>query len=719
MSGSLTQSARAAIDQDFARAIESHQKGKLDRARRGYKRVLKDAPNHADAIHLLGVVDLQRDNPARAKNFIQKALTINPDIGPAHYNLARCHKALDELDECIESVERALEFMPADVDALILYANALVELERKEEAIDVFSKILEINPDMDTVRNARSMLRLDLEDTETAYEELEQSAARSKSPHKVWRDMAVHRVQQEDKEGAIPLLYKALELAPDDWQTRSLTAGLLIDTDRLNEALPLTKGMLAERPNDVEVLLKMGILLNSMKQYRKSIPLLESVLAIQPNEDRALLKLAFAHQQLEEFDKSIELYERLKVMLPNEARSWSNLSAVYLEMEDFEQALDEGMEALRVNPNVEQSYLNIAVILQKLGDYDRAIDLYQRALEVNPDYHTAGSNLAHLLLSRGDVEKGDIENGWDLYGHGFNAGLRRPLRHPNVELWRGQDIPEDSILVWKEQGVGDDLRFASCFQDIIDRAGHVYLETDPRLVDLYQRSFPAATVRAERTKTELDRIGPPEFRYHTPAGQLAVYYRRSLDAFPGIDGWLTPDPERVAFWRKRVEAAGDGIRVGLSWRSMHRSASRNLVYSELDDWAELIATPGLTCINLQYDNADEEIAAFHEKTGLTLHSFEDIDLKDDLDDAAALTKACDLVVSAGTSVADMAAAVGTPVLFYADIRHAMQLGTDHFPWYPSARFYGRERKQPMTELVAQITADVQGFATQYRSGELG
>ena len=407
----------------------------------------------------------------------------------------------------------------------------------------------------------------------------------------------------------------------------------------------------------------------------------------------------------------------LKVLGPDEARCWSNLSALYQELERFEEALAEGIEALRINPNVEQSYLNIAVLMQRLGDYDRAIDLYRRALEVNPDYTTAGSNLSHLLLARGG--EGDIENGWDLYGHGFNAGLRRPLRHFEAKLWENEDISNDTVLVWKEQGVGDDLRFASCFPDLIERAGSVIIETDPRLVTLYQRTFPTTLVREERTKTQQELVGPLEFRYHTPAGQLPVYFRRSLDAFPKEDGYLKPDPERIAYWRQRVEAAGDGIRVGLSWRSMNQTTTRNQVYSKLLDWADLIGTSGITCINLQYDDARDEIADLHEKTGLTLHNFEEINLKDELDEAAALTKACDLVVSAGTSVSDMAAAVGVPTLFYGETRHAMQLGTDHFPWYPSARFFGRERLQPMEELVAGITHSIQTFAKQYQNGELG
>lgn len=713
MSGSLPKTTARVVAEEFNRAIDSHQKGKLDRAKRGYKRVLQTAPNHAEALHLLGVIDLQRGNARQAAALIEKAIAAAPGLAPAHYNLARAQKDLGQLPDALESVRRAIEFTPADADCWLLCANILIECDLKQEAASALGQLLTIAPQLDDARRARANLLMDLDKTEAALEEYEYLANNARVPHEALRDMAILRVQQDDKAGALPLLEKTIKLKSDDWQARALAAGLLIDLDRNLDALPIVRGLLEEDPDNMDAKFKMGILLANIKRFKDALPILEYVHEHEPENSNALLKLAFTYQSLEMFDEAIEHYEKMKVLLPDEARSWSNLAGLYFETEDYDKALEEGMESLRINPNVEQTYLNIGVMLQKIGDYDRAIDLYSRALRVNPDYVTAGSNLSHLLLSQGR-----IEDGWDLYAHGFNAGLRRPMRHFSVDLWNNEDADNDRVLVWKEQGIGDDIRFASCFPDIIRRAKHVVIETDPRLVTLYQRSFPATTVREERPKLERTFIGPPDYNKHTPAGQLPVHFRRSLDAFPAEDGYLIPDPERVAYWQEKIEACGDGIRIGLSWRSMHQSATRNLVYTQLADWKDLIATPGVTCINLQYDDPSPEIDAFRKETGLNLHVMPGLDLKDELDEAAALTKACDLVVSAGTSVSDMAAAVGTPVIFYGDARHSMQLGTDHFPWYPSARFVSREAQQPIAEIARLITDDVQAFTKKWHAGEI-
>ncbi|MEQ8747629.1 tetratricopeptide repeat protein [Pyruvatibacter sp.] len=712
MSGSLPQTTANAVAEDFSRAIESHQKGKLDRAKRGYKRVLKKAPDHASAIHMLGVLDLQRGNPRAASELIEKSVALNPTMAAAHYNLARCYKALNEFEAAARSVEQCLTITPDDLDALILYGNTLTELDRKEESVAAFSSALKIDPALDPVRAERLSLNLALGNENAIVADLEYLAANAKEPALMLREVAKRRVDQNSRPDALRVLKKALDVDPTDRLTRSSYAGILIDLERNGEALPLVQGLLDEYPDDLMARLKMGFLLANMKRFKDALPILEHVYAHRPNDEALLLKLAFTYQTLERFDDAIAHYEKLKILAPTEARTWANLVGLYIGIEEYEKAIEEGMEALRINPDVEQSYLNMAVLFQRFGDFDRAADLYRRALEINPDYSTAGSNLSHLLLAHGH-----IEDGWDLYAHGFNAGLRTPLRQFNTGHWQGEDISDRSILVWKEQGIGDDLRFMSCIPDLIARAGQVIIETDKRLVSLYQRSFPEAIVREERTKPSLVPYGPPDFSTTTPAGQLATHFRRSLADFPAEDGYLKPDPQRVAYWREKVEAAGDGIRVGLAWRSMHRNVTRNRTYSQLEDWARLIATPGITAINLQYDDPSDEVKALAEKTGLTLHVMEGLNLKDELDEAAALTKACDLVISAGTSVADMAAAVGTPAIFYGEAHHPMQLGTDHFPWYPSARFVGIEAKQPISEIVDIITRDVQAFAERYRTGE--
>ena len=125
---------------------------------------------------------------------------------------------------------------------------------------------------------------------------------------------------------------------------------------------------------------------------------------------------------------------------------------------------------------------------------------------------------------------------------------------------------------------------------------------------------------------------------------------------------------------------------------MLRGATRNVYYTNLDQWGPILTTPGLVFVNLQYDNCQPELDAAEQRFGVKIHAWDDIDLKDDLDSAAALISALDLVITAPTSVAAMAGALGVPVWDLAGKEDNWStLGTDYMPWYPSMRLFLKAR----------------------------
>ena len=100
-----------------------------------------------------------------------------------------------------------------------------------------------------------------------------------------------------------------------------------------------------------------------------------------------------------------------------------------------------------------------------------------------------------------------------------------------------------------------------------------------------------------------------DFDYAIPAGQpAAALPRRRSTSFPDRPSFLVADPERVAAWKARLAEIGPGPFVGMSWRSRVKTAERRLEYTQLDQWGELFAIPGVTWINLQYDDCERELA---------------------------------------------------------------------------------------------------------------
>ncbi|HYH39447.1 MAG TPA: tetratricopeptide repeat protein, partial [Azospirillum sp.] len=272
-------------------------------------------------------------------------------------------------------------------------------------------------------------------------------------------------------------------------------------------------------------------------------------------------------------------------------------------------------------------------------------------------------------------------------------------------LWDGRDLAGKRLFVWKEQGIGDEIMFASCVPDLTASNARVTLECSPKLQPLFQRSFPFATVVTPGTVPDEER---DDFDVHLPIGSLPRYYRRSLADFPD-HSFLVPDPERVATWRRRLEELGPGPYVGISWRGRIQTVSRSHHYTRIEEWEPILRTPGVVFVNMQYDDAAEETARIREAFGVTLHTLPGIDMWNDLDNVAALLKALDLLISAGTAVMSIAGGVGLPtwLLWVDNVENWPCLGTDRLPWYPTMRLFSRTLKQPWTQVTQRIAGEFQ------------
>jgi hypothetical protein len=265
--------------------------------------------------------------------------------------------------------------------------------------------------------------------------------------------------------------------------------------------------------------------------------------------------------------------------------------------------------------------------------------------------------------------------------------------------------------------------FANILPDVqaaMGGTGKLQIAVDPRLVALFQRSFPAAEVGTYDDRTLIDNDGNKALRligfasgdnkpdFWAPMGTALQFYRKSLGDFRH-EAFLTPDPARVADFRRKL-AALPGRTVGLCWRSMMLGAKRAKYFSPIDGWAPVLRTPGISFVNLQYGDCAEELARAAERFGVTVHNIEGLDLKDDIDGAAALCAALDLVISAPTAAAATAASVGTETWFVTAQRTWPQLGTAEYPWYARTRVFWPETFGDWTGLMPEISDELEVWA---------
>jgi hypothetical protein len=281
---------------------------------------------------------------------------------------------------------------------------------------------------------------------------------------------------------------------------------------------------------------------------------------------------------------------------------------------------------------------------------------------------------------------GDFARGWPEYEWRW-ADPNVRLRSFSRPRWDGSSLSGKTILVCAEQGIGDEIMFASCIPDLVKRAGHVVLECDSRLVPLFSRSFPGVGVSAACPADHGNPVpGSPAIDVQIAAGSLPGYLRRSWQDFPEPHAYLVPDPGAVAKWERRYQEAGDGLNVGISWRG-GRKAERGKRSTSLDQWADLLRTEEVSFVNLQYGGSRAEINEVSSRCGVQILDWEDANPLVNLDDFAAQIAALDLVISIDNATVHMAGALGVPVWVLQPFAPEWRwlLDREDSYWYPGVR----------------------------------
>jgi hypothetical protein len=266
-------------------------------------------------------------------------------------------------------------------------------------------------------------------------------------------------------------------------------------------------------------------------------------------------------------------------------------------------------------------------------------------------------------------------------------------------------------LIWAEQGVGDEILHTGMLADIVARGVQVMWECDRRLVPLIQRSYPSVEVVARTVPYDPRTMGA-DIGAHVPTGTIGNFVRRGAAEFPTRTRYLESDPARRAAFRARINLAPGEKLVGMSWLSKNRhfGASKS---TTLADWGDILRTPGLRFVDLQYGDTAVERAR-HAAAGGQLIHLDDLDLKDDLDGLAALIDACDLVVTVSNTTAHIAAALGKPVwiMIASGIGKFWYWGFDgpSTLWYPSASLIRQEAGEDWGRVLGIIKQRIGAFA---------
>jgi tetratricopeptide (TPR) repeat protein len=455
------------------------------------------------------------------------------------------------------------------------------------------------------------------------------------------------------------------------------------------EAIVQFEQALALAPEDIKVLFALGNTAGQLGLAGPAEQFYRRVLAQDPCRTEAIVNLANLLRAAGQYDAAIALLIPAVAREPRSPELQLTLGSAWREKGDPQRATAHYQAALIAGPTYAPALANLADMLSDAGDREAARTLYDKAIKCDPGNAQARLNRAVLHLLNGD-----LKDGWRDYAARVDVPSKVPVPAGEQRLaaWTGDSLKNKRLLVRSEQGVGDQILFASVIPDLTVRAkaegGSLLLECEPRLVSLFARSFPEAQVRPAVIKT-IGGVPMADYGWLKAAGganaailmgSLPRYLRAAPDAFPRPHVFLTPDKDEVACWKNIF---GDRA-IGISWRSGKvGGGDRSLQYAPLKNWAAFLRGTDATFVCAQYDAADEEIAALEQMSGRKIIVPQGLDQKNELDRTCAMLAALDLVISAPTAVSWLAAGAGvrTFKLLYAPVWTAM--GCDYEPFAPS------------------------------------
>jgi tetratricopeptide (TPR) repeat protein len=498
---------------------------------------------------------------------------------------------------------------------------------------------------------------------------------------------------------------------------------------RLEQAEELYRRVLAKEPDHTDALRLMAIIAHQRGDYETALRHATAALERDPTDARAFNTRGGALRMMNRLEEALESYERAAACDPSSAKALRNRGEVLHELQRYEEAVASFDAALELEPRHPGAMKNRATALQRLWRLEEALASYDLALAIKPDFPEAWNNRGSALTELGRLEEalasydqaialkadftnahvnramarlltGRLSEGWrDFEWRWKENGQSNRLPALAAAPWQGEELLGRRIAIWSEQGLGDSIQFARYARVLLERGASVTLLTQPKLVRIL-RSLPAqievaASIEGDRT-----------FDFQCPLMDLPLRCGTELSSIPAPVPYLSAEPERVQFWRRRL--GGHGFRVGIVWQGNPTTRLDQGRSVPLSEFLPLMRVPGVRIISLQKHVGLEQIA--HLPEGAALETLgEDYDSGPDaFVDAAAVMANLDLIVTSDTAMAHLAGALGRPAWValrcVPDWRWLLERTAS--PWYPTMRLFRQERLRDWKSVFARMAAEL-------------
>jgi len=623
-------------------AMAAHREGRLAEAEPLYLEVLRLNPADTRAMTNLGLLYMSGKSFARAEQLFAAALAREP----AH---------------------------PRAWDGRI---NALIGLQRFEDAQALLA-------------------------TPGVAEDVRKAAELRLRPH--WAEALL---QKKDFAGAETQLRLALAITPDDPEAHNDLARLYLATNRAEAALGALAAALRIAPGHAPSLINQGSAYRNQGRPADAEASYRGALATDPANTHAVRNLGLLLRSQNRSDEADALEAAAQALGVDVGQGHLARGEALVAAGRFDEAIAAFETAAAHGVDRFETLFRIGSAYAADGRNDQALAHLDAAAAARPDRPEPAYRRGFVRLATGDFAGGwpDYETRWRIPDFVAAGGGAPPQVQARllVAPTRAQ-LSGRHVVAIGEQGVGDQIMFASILPDPARDAARLDVMCDDRLVGLLSNSFPGVRVRGRGAVGEADVV--------VAVGSLGHAYRTRAEDFPRTP-YLTPTDAAAQRWAERLGPRRGRLRIGLSWRGGTPSTRLRQRSVSLDQLAPLLDLPDCEFVSLQYGDVAAELAAANAARPEPIRAFPAADI-DDFDELAGLIRNLDLVVSVQTALVHLSGAIGAPVLTLVrrvpEWRYGVQ--GDAMPWYGSARLFRQTQDGDWASVIARIVEAVRQWPT--------
>ncbi len=664
---------QAATEADAKPSEESGRTGKKGRS--GGKRDGRTLRNPTKMI-AAAREKLEAKRPKEAVNMLKRALSMDRNNAIAMSLLGKAYHDQLKFQEARKMMVRALEAAPEEPEIHVHYGRLLHSFGELDASANAYTRALQLNPQFALAYRELGILLIDAGVIDQAIEAIIMAIKFNPQDAVAFYHLGLIKKMQGQEVEAIDAYAVAVGIKPDYAEAHVNLGKIAIDRGKHELGEKSCRRAIEADPTLAQAYVNLGMVLREQKKLDEAYEYAKRGAELDPQSGAALSNFGNVLMDLQRYKEAVSVFRKAMEYQPSFSTSYFNYGNALRLLHVLDKAHIAYKQALELDPERGEYHHNQALVYQEQGLHPIALEKFRLAHKLTPKHLGLKFSLARSLWKNGLHEES-----WEHFDAGLDGGLRKPNRKFRIPRWQGEDISGQRLLVWREQGLGDEIDFSRRFNHVIGVAGETVIEADKRMIPIFERSFPKAKFLPEKLDGKND-WNREDADLHLPAGNLMQYFpfsQEELDlatSYPeddieaafacrdrgiGQNGFLTPDPERVKEMAERVAVLPEGMKIGICWRSMFSHRDRDIHYTKLEMWEPIFRVPGITFVNLQYDEREEELKAVEKEFGISIHRWEDIDLMNDLEGVFALASQLDMVISTSSSPNRIANAVGKEV----------------------------------------------------------